>query len=128
MDLLHPEVAHYAGQWKKIMVTDLDRDARGFSVSGDELPRGIAPSENADALLDVALRHAGPEVGASYRQPGSRVLWVGGEVNPNNTWHFAHEVESINEHGITPLPEKLAPWAAPRQPEKAEKGSGAEGI
>jgi hypothetical protein len=101
--LLYPEVAHYAEQWEKIMVDDLDRGAKGFSVPGDELPRGIAPSENAGALYDLALRHGGPQFEAWFRQPGSKILWEDVHVNPSNTWQFVHEVESINEHGITPL-------------------------
>ncbi len=103
LPLLDRATAHYAAQWEKIMVSDLDRDANGFSVPGDHLPRGIAPIENADELLRIARRHvAGTEEGeASLAEPTARVLSDDAHVWPSNIWEFAHEAEILNEHDIT---------------------------
>jgi hypothetical protein len=104
---MYAEVAHYTEQWQKIMISDLDRDAKGFSVPGEHLPRGLAPSANAESLLEVARRHVTPgsEGEGWLSPPHGQVLISRVTINPSNTWQFAHEVESINEHRITLLTE-----------------------
>lgn len=103
LELLYPEVAHYAAQWEKAMVRDLDRDAEGFSVLGDEMPRGIAPVENADALTELARRYVGPKWRPWLEEPSFSAMHVNREINPGNTCQIAHEVEIINKLDITPL-------------------------
>jgi hypothetical protein len=59
---------------------------------------------NADALLEIARRHAGPE-GQAYvfNLPEAKALRLDYVPNPSNTWQFAHEIEVFNEYAITPL-------------------------
>ncbi len=93
---------HYAAQWQKIMVLDLDRDARGFSLPREHLPRGIAPSENAEDLLAIAREHVtgAPELEAWLADPNAQVLWENTAIYESNKWEFAHEAEVINEYDI----------------------------
>ncbi len=93
---------HYAAQWRKIMVSNLDRDARGFSLPGEHLPRGIAPSENADELLAIARGYVAgaPEGEAWLADPDARVLWENTAIYESNKWQFAHEAEVLNEYDI----------------------------
>ena len=102
LPLLYEDTARYAAQWPKIMVEDLDRDAKGFSLPGELMPSGIAPMENAPALLAIARDHAptGSEAEAWLQDAEVRVLWDNIWVLESNTKDFAHEAEVINEHGI----------------------------
>jgi hypothetical protein len=104
LPLLDTATAHYASQWEKIMVDDLDRDAKGFSVPGDHLPNGIAPMDRAPELLTIARRHVdhpdAPEGKAWLEADDAKVLWGDAWILPSNKWEFVHEVEVFNEHGI----------------------------
>ena len=109
LSLLTPEAAHYAAQWKKFMVPDLDRDALGFCVPGDHLPNGIADESKAPELLTIARRHVNPEDSPEgdawlkdpdLSDPNVNVLWSRSEVFPSNVDDFAHDATLMNEHSI----------------------------
>ena len=99
--LLNSGAAHYVLQWQKIMVEELHRDARGFSVPGDHLPQGIAPTQNATGLLEIVRKHVvGLPEGEAFLEPGARVFFESVTVDNSNLREFAHEAEVFNEYDI----------------------------
>jgi hypothetical protein len=98
LPLLSPPARHYAAQWEKMMVEDLDLDAVIVSVDASEVPDGIAPAENGPELYQIALAYV-TGYGRELLEYTGRVLRTDFELSPSNTDEFSHEIE-VFDRGI----------------------------